>query len=92
MKRMTRTDFIKMVSTKTGKTQKEAKEILDLIEQSIVEVMKDEDELKLQIGTFKATDKGETKARNPKTNQEIIVPAKRVVKLKVGKFMKDGVQ
>ena len=89
---MTRNDFIKLISEKTAKTQKETKEILDVIESAIVEVIKEEDELRLNIGKFKGVNKCATLARNPKTGEEITVPAKRSPKFSAGKMFKDGVQ
>lgn len=88
---MTRQEFIKELSGKLEKSQKEVKEILDVVEETIVGVIKEEDELKLNIGKFVGVDKEATTARNPRTGEEIEVAAKRVPKWKSGKLFKEGV-
>ena len=88
---MTRQEFIKELSGKLEKSQKEVKEILDVVEETIVEVIKEEDDLKLNIGKFVGVDKEAATARNPRTGEEIEVAAKRVPRFKAGKAFKDGV-
>ena len=88
---MTRQDFIKLIATELDKSQKETKEILDVIEEGIVAVIKEEDELKLNIGKFVGVDKEATTAKNPRTGEEVDVAAKRAPKFKAGKVFKDGV-
>ncbi|MEG2546357.1 MAG: HU family DNA-binding protein [Niameybacter sp.] len=88
---MTRNDYVKVLSEKLETTQKNAKEVLGVVEDSIVEVMAKEDELSLSIGKFIGVDKAASTARNPKTGEEVEVPAKRTCKFRAGKAMKDGI-
>lgn len=43
------------------------------------------------FGTFKILERGERKGRNPRTNEEITIPATRVVKFIPAKTLKDKI-
>lgn len=88
---MTRNEFVRVLSEKAGMSIKETKGLLDIVEETIVETIKVEDELKLAIGKFKGVDKEAYTAKNPKTGEEVPVAAKRVPKFTAGKLFKDGV-
>ena len=41
------------------------------------------------FGCFFTVDKSETKGKNPRTGEEVIIPAKKVVRFKAGKSFKE---
>lgn len=57
---------------------------------SVIELTDEFGELALQgFGNYKAVRREQRKGRNPATNQEILIPAKRVPKFKPGKQFSD---
>lgn len=88
---MVKNEFVKVLSKKMERTQKETKEILDLIDEAIVEVMQSEDELKLGLYAIKKEFKPERDGRNPNTGEPLTISARNTVKVKVGKKLKDAV-
>jgi DNA-binding protein HU-beta len=69
----------------------EAEKFMDAYMESIKEALLKEEEVKLiGFGTFSVQEKAATTARNPKNPKETIeVPAKKVVKFKLSKKLKD---
>lgn len=87
---MNRQEFIKAVAEKANKTQKETKEILEVMQEVVFDTMKEEDEVKIFDGvTLLGVHKDATTARNPKDGSEVAVPEKTVPKAKFGKTVKD---
>ncbi|MGL5713199.1 HU family DNA-binding protein [Cetobacterium sp.] len=43
------------------------------------------------FGKFEITERAEKKGRNPKTGEEILIPAKKAVKFKSAKALKDSI-
>jgi len=86
---MTQAEFVKAVAEKTGLTQKDVKRVINAMADVIVDVVKEGDTVKLaDIGTFKMKEVPEKKARNPKTGEEITVPAHKKLVFKVSKKYK----
>jgi DNA-binding protein HU-beta len=83
---MTKTDFIDLLAAKAAVTKKKAGELVDtflsIIESSLA---KGESVQFVGWGTFEVQKKKEKMGRNPKTGAPIKIPAKKVVKFKVGK-------
>ena len=90
---MTKTDFIDLLAAKTGETKKRAGELIDtflsIIESSLV---KGETVQFVGWGTFEVQKKAEKMGRNPKTGAPLKIPAKKVVKFKVGKKLAEKVK
>lgn len=88
---MTKREFTERFFKKAGLQHKVQAErlvntFLETIEECVIEDKKVEF---TGFGSFLAVDKPEMKGRNPRTNEEIIIPAKKVVKFKVGKDFKE---
>lgn len=83
---MNKTDFIDLLAAKAGETKKRAGELLDIF-LSIIEssLAKGESVQFVGWGTFEVQKKKEKMGRNPKTGAPLKIPAKKVVKFKVGK-------
>lgn len=87
---MTKKEFIQAMAAKTGLNQKQSSASYDAFLSTIEEELhKGEKVSFLGFGTFHVVKKDAHTARNPKTGNEIKVPAKRVVKFKVGASLKD---
>ena len=77
-------EFIEKVAAK-GHTQKDVKEFLDDILETIMEVVESGDKVYFQnFGTFDSRDTNERMGRNPRTKEEILIPASKKPIFKAG--------
>ncbi|HAM49403.1 MAG TPA: integration host factor subunit alpha [Nitrospiraceae bacterium] len=73
---MTKADLIEKVTEKAGFTRADAEKATNALVESIIEALKTGENITLQgFGTFKVKDRPARKARNPRTGEEINVPA-----------------
>lgn len=80
---MTKKELIKAVSLETSIGQKDVTIVLDSILSTIAEELKSGNQIDLKdFGSFKVVEQSERKGRNPRTNEEIIIPPKKSVKFK----------
>ncbi|HBM74844.1 MAG TPA: hypothetical protein DD429_04730 [Clostridiaceae bacterium] len=89
---MNKADLVTSIAEKSGLTKKEAdkalKAFIDTVEETI------EEGKKVQLvgfGTFEVRSRAERKGRNPRTMEEIAIPASKVPIFKAGKEFKDKV-
>lgn len=90
---MNKTQLIDKIAEKSGLTKADSKRALDAVIEATAEVLKDKNDGKLALvgfGTFSVSERGERKGRNPRTKEEITIPAKRVVKFKAGSELEDS--
>ncbi len=81
---MNKKEFIEKVAAK-GHTQKDVREFLEDILETIVEVLEDGDTVHLQnFGTFQSVDTVCRMGRNPRTKEEFEIPASKKPKFKPG--------
>lgn len=89
---MSKKEFVEAFALKTGESKKRSEELvndfLKLVEESLV---KGQEVQFVGWGTFSTKEKEARVGRNPQTGEEISIPAKRVVKFKVGKKLSDSV-
>lgn len=82
---MTKTDLTNEIAAKAGLTKVQAKAALDATLESISQALENSDKVQLiGFGTFSVVEKPERKGRNPRTKEEIVIPARKVVKFKPG--------
>lgn len=88
---MGKIELINAIAKKMGVSKAEAERFMNAYMDSIKEALINEEEVKLiGFGTFSVQEKAATTARNPRNPQETIeVPAKKVVKFKMSKKLKD---
>ena len=85
-------EYVKLIATATGYTQKDVKAVLDAAQTVAYETMAKEEEIKIFNGlTLGGVAKPACVKRNPKTGEDVQVPAKVSPKAKFGKFAKDSV-
>ena len=82
---MTKTDLINEIAAKASLTKVQAKAALDATLESISQALVNDDKVQLiGFGTFAVIEKPARKGRNPRTKEEIEIPARKVVKFKPG--------
>ena len=89
---MSKKEFVEAFAARTGENKKRSEELLsnflNLIEESLLE---NKDVQFVGWGSFSTKLKEARIGRNPKDGTEIKIPAKKVVKFKVGKKLADAV-
>jgi DNA-binding protein HU-beta len=90
---MTKSELIDKVAKEAKIPRAAAERAVNSLTASIIEVLKQGDKITLPgFGTFLTSNRSARKGRNPRTGQEIDIPAVRIPKFKVGKGLKDAVR
>jgi len=90
---MTKADLIVKVASKAGMTKASAENALNSFIASVEEVLASQGKLTLTgFGTFEVQQRKARTGRNPRTGQEIQIPANKVVKFRPGKLLKDSIK
>ena len=85
-------EYVKLIATATGYTQKDVKAVLDAAQTVAYDAMAKKEDVKIFNGlTLVGQEKEACVKRNPKTGEDVQVPAKVAPKAKFGKFAKDSV-
>lgn len=93
MVRVNKNEFVDAVASKTGFTKADAGKAVDGVIDAITDAMCAGDEIKLAgFGGFAVAHRAATKGRNPRTGEEIDIPASRQPKFKPGKGLKDRIR
>lgn len=88
---MTKADLVAKVA-ETGMTKKQAAAAVDTVIDSIKAALADGDSVRLVgFGTFSVKERKARVGRNPRTGDEIEIPAKKVPLFSAGKALKDAV-
>ena len=82
---MTKAEFVEKYAEKTGFSKKDAGAAVDAFFAVVSDVMKSGDKIVFP-GVFKAevSERAERTGRNPHTGEEMVIPAKKVIKAKFG--------
>lgn len=89
---MNKSELITNVAEKSGLTKKDAEAALKALIESVVEALENKDKVQLVgFGTFETKERAERVGRNPRTKEEITIPASVVPVFKAGKEFKDRV-
>jgi DNA-binding protein HU-beta len=90
---MTKVELIEQVTGKTGLSKKEVEGFLETTIATVQAALKAGGKVSLMgLGTFVVTDKKARIGRNPKTGAQVQIPAKKAVKFKPGKELKEVIQ
>lgn len=88
---MNKTELINQIAESADISKNAASDVLQGFMMAVTDSMKKEDKVKLiGFGTFSVTKKNARDGRNPKTGAAIKIPAKKVIKFKVGKKLADA--
>ncbi len=89
---MNKLDLIAAVAQETDISKAKAAEVVEAVFGAIEKSLKQKEEVRLVgFGTFVAADREASKGRNPRTGEEIDIPASTAVRFKAGKTLKDAV-
>jgi len=90
---MTKSNLIKVVSERlTSLTRKDAKVIVDVIFDSMIDALKKGDKIEIRgFGSFKLKNRKARSGRNPKTGVIVSIPEKKTLFFKTGEELKKRV-
>ena len=89
---MNKNDLIAKVAEAADLSKADAGKAVDAVFDSITSTLTGGGEVRLVgFGTFSVSERGATKGRNPRTGEEIDIPASKQPKFKAGKGLKDAV-
>ena len=89
---MTKSEMLTTLATNTGFKKKEVETMMDGLKDLIYKTLKKEKIIKLDgLGVFQLKDRKARMGRNPATGETIKIAAKRVIKFRVVKALKDEV-
>lgn len=90
---MNKTEFIAAIAEKTGSTKKAAGETVNLVLDTIVETLKNGEEVAVAgFGKFYVADVAEREARNPSTGEAMTVAAHKAPKFKFASNVKADIR
>lgn len=89
---MTKKEFVAALAAKTEMTQKDTEKMVKAFLEVVEETLVSGNEVRfIGFGTWETRKREARKLKNPQTGKDMKVPAKRVVKFKVGKALADKV-
>ncbi len=90
---LTKADMAKSLFNELGLNKREALELVDLFFQELEACLADGEQIRLSgFGNFDLRDKSERPGRNPKTGEEVSIPARRVVTFRAGQKLRARVE
>jgi DNA-binding protein HU-beta len=89
---MNKQDLVAIVADAGEMSKAKAGDVLDAVFEAITKSLKKKQEVRLVgFGTFSTSKRKAGKGRNPRTGEEIKIPATTTVRFKAGKGLKDAV-
>jgi len=83
---MTKAELVAKIAEKAGTTKKEADAVIKAFVEAMHELFKKEEMLRIPgLGTFKVVVRSARKGRNPRTGEEIEIPARKMLAFKPSK-------
>ena len=89
---MNKAELAAAVAAKTGASKKDSEKAVNAVFEAITESLVKGDKVQLVgFGSFEIKERAARVGRNPRTKEEIEIPASRVPAFKAGKALKDAV-
>ena len=89
---MSKKEFVDAYAKATGETKKRSEELVNQFLETVEKTLLKGDSVQfVGWGTFEVKERAARTGINPQTKKEIKIPAKKVVKFKVGKKLADSV-
>ena len=89
---LNKNDLVAKVAETSELSKADATKAVDAVFETITSTLAGGDEIRLVgFGTFAVSQRAATKGRNPRTGEEIDIPASKQPKFKAGKGLKDAV-
>ncbi len=90
---MNKQAIVELVHAKIGGTKVQAEEVVESIIEEIIKTLKKGGEVSIAgLGIFSVKPRAARMARNPKTGEQVKVPASRAPKFRAAKALKDAVK
>lgn len=90
---MNKSELIAVVAERANLSKKDADKAVNAVFDAIIErVAKEEKVSVVGFGTFEVRTRSARKGRDPRSNEEIMIPASRIPAFKVGKAFKAAVK
>ncbi len=90
---MNKADLVEAVHGVLQGTKVQSEQVIDTVVESIVKTLKKGDEVSIAgLGIFSVKARAARMARNPKTGEQVKVPATNVPKFRAAKALKDAVK
>ena len=90
---MNKTELVAGVAEKAGLTKKDAEKAVNALFESVQQELIAGGKVQMiGFGTFEVKERAARKGRNPRTGEECLIPASRVVKFTPGKALKEAVK
>ena len=87
---MTKADLIEEVSQAGNMTRRDAELVVETVFESMCQALARGEKIELRgFGSFRVQERGARRARNPKTGEEVDVPARRVPRFRPGRDMRE---
>jgi integration host factor subunit beta len=87
----TKKDLIEKIADETGQRRSTVKKMVQSFLDNVIEEVRKGNRLEFRdFGVFEVRERAPRTAQNPKTLEPVPVPAKRTVKFKVGRLMKEA--
>lgn len=89
---MNKQELISAAAEKTGFSKKDTEATVTAVLETIISALEDNEKVQLVgFGSFEVKERAARIGRNPKTKEEITIPASKVPVFKPGKALKDAV-
>ena len=89
---MNKTELVASVAEATSLSKKDAKNAVSAVIASITKSLTEGEKVQIAgFGTFEVRERSERIGRDPRTSEEIIIPASKTPAFKAGKALKDSV-
>ena len=89
---MNKTELVNALAERTGLSKKSAEEVLNTTLEIVTETLADGEKVQLVgFGSFEVRERAARMGRNPRTREEVPIPASRAVQFKSGKVLKNAV-
>jgi DNA-binding protein HU-beta len=90
---MNKTELVALVADKAEVTQAMAEKVVNSFVDVVTETLSKEEKVVVTgFGTFEVRNRVARRGKNPRTGEEIIVPAQKTPAFKAGKLLKDAVK
>lgn len=90
---MNKAQLVEAVSDKTGISKKKAGNVMDTVIKTITGALSQGEKVTLiGFGTFQVIERRAREGRNPQTGEKLQIPAKKVLKFKAGKELREAVE
>ena len=90
---MNKAELVEEVADQTRLTKKASKEAIDAVISAITDSLAREERVTLVgFGTFQVRERKARRGRNPRTGEEIHIPANMIPKFKAGKSLREKVK